>query len=74
MKTFQEWSNSGYKIKKGSKGIKVGDNFYFTEQQVQYSPRYSYNATFRGCAPKGTGAVWYLEEDEELEYHQLYPT
>lgn len=43
MKTFQQWSSLGYKIIKGSKGI-PGDKgtWWFTENQVVYSPRKSY--------------------------------
>lgn len=41
IKTFNEWSKAGYKINKGSKGQKVGNNWYFTDKQVTYSPRRS---------------------------------
>ena len=49
MKTFQEWSSLGYKINKGSKGTKSGNNWYFSEQQVtKSSKRPSYSNTRLG--------------------------
>lgn len=42
MKTFKQWSLAGYKINKGSKGTKVGKEYYFSENQVTYSPKRSY--------------------------------
>jgi hypothetical protein len=65
MKSFDDWSKAGYKINKGAKATREGGINYFSESQVTYSPRRpSYNATFHGCAPKGTGQLWGdLEED-----------
>lgn len=43
LKTFHEWSQAGYKIKKGSKAKgRTSNGFLFDTSQVVYSPR-SYN-------------------------------
>ncbi len=34
-KTFNEWSELGYKIKKGSKGTKINGKFFFSSDQVE---------------------------------------
>jgi hypothetical protein len=68
-KTFDEWSRLGYKINKGAKASREGDKNYFTRNQVTYSPkRVSCNATFHGCAPKGTAQIWDLDLEEEEDY------
>lgn len=75
MKTFATWSKAGYKIKKGEHGVKVGKEYYFSDAQVVYSPRYSYNATFKGCAPKGTSPEWggdYDEEEDDMSNPLFY--
>ena len=67
MKTFHEWSRKGYKINKGAKGTKVGKEFYFSEQQVTYSPRRIFNATFDDCDFQSRGSVYsYADYDDGL--------
>lgn len=34
-RTFDEWSKDGFKIKKGSKAIRINGKYYFTEEQVE---------------------------------------
>ena len=42
LRTFHEWSNSGYKIKKGAKAKgRTTAGFLFDSSQVIYSPRRS---------------------------------
>ncbi len=72
-KSFHDWSKSGYKIKKGEHGIKNGNSYYFREDQVVYSPSHSYNSTFAGCTPKGTGQLWGdLDDDPEAQDNPMY--
>lgn len=58
MKTFQEWSEAGYKILKGSKATWVENVAMFSQEQVTKSTRPTRaisGNTWIGCAPKGTG-------------------
>jgi len=43
-KTFNQWSELGYKIKKGSKGTKIDNQFLFSRSQVE---KFGYSAGMR---------------------------
>ncbi len=54
MRTFDEWSSAGFKILKGSKGTKINGKWYFTKNQVKYSP-YDY----RYAEYESDDHIWY---------------
>ena len=66
MKTFQEWSEAGYQILKGSKASWVEGVAMFSEGQVAKitRPRRAISGNhWIGCTPKGTSSAW--EEFDE---------
>lgn len=65
-KTFQEWSEEGYQILKGSKATWVENVAMFSLEQVSKitRPKRAVSGNhWIGCAPKGTAPEW--EEFDE---------
>ncbi len=60
LRTFNEWSALGYKIKKGSKSIWVNDVSMFSEKQVEKTIKPDFGSQWAGCTPNG------FEEDKDL--------
>lgn len=70
-KTFQEWSEDGYQILKGSKATWVENVAMFSQEQVSkiIRPKRAVSGNqWIGCAPKGTGGN-YVNQGED-EFHQ----
>jgi hypothetical protein len=75
MRTFDEWSSAGFKILKGSKGTKINGKWYFTKNQVKYSPRRSYYSNIGLGDHKGMDNPHYdyryaeYESDDHIWYN-----
>ena len=59
--TFDEWSNQGYQIKKGSRGVTHPERgVLFSERQVRYSPKRGNNFDMFKSS-NGTTARFYAD-------------
>lgn len=75
LKTFQEWSEDGYQILKGSKATWVDGVAMFSQREVSKSTRPKRAASgnqWIGCAPKGTGGNYITEGPDEYRQSEGY--